>query len=152
MNMYWTPVFLLLFLYHTSSGQRARIINGDTVIIHKQDSVTTTLTSKHTGRVETFTYVEQMPEPQYDVKAYLAKNMVYPDDAKQEGVSGKVVVKFIVHASGTIDSVSIHRGVYPSINKEAIRLVTQMPRWKPGVQNGKPVDVNYMMLIIFKLE
>ncbi len=152
MNMHSTAVFLLLFLYHTSSGQTARIINGDTVIIHKQDSVTTTLTNKQTRRVETFTYVEQMPQAPYDVNEYLAKNMRYPEDAKQEGISGQAVVKFIVRASGSIDSVRIHRGIYPPIDKEALRLITTMPPWKPGVHNGKPVDVNYMLPVTFKLD
>lgn len=152
MNMYWTPVFLLLFLYHTSSGQTARIINGDTVIIHKQDAATTTFTNKQTGKVETFTYIEQMPEPSYDIKAYLANNMRYPEDAKQEGVSGKVIVKFIIRANGSIDSAYVARGIYPSVDKEALRLITGMPPWKPGILNGKPVDVHYIMPVIFKLE
>ncbi|HEY9177319.1 MAG TPA: energy transducer TonB, partial [Flavipsychrobacter sp.] len=95
---------------------------------------------------------EQMPQALYDVNVYLAKNMVYPEDATQERISGKVVVKFIVRASGSIDSVRIHRGIYPSMDKEAIRLVTAMPPWKPGIQNGKPVDVNYMLPVTFKLE
>lgn len=152
MNMQSTAVFLLLFLYHTSPGQTARIVNGDTVIIHKQDSVTTTLTNKQTGKVETFTYVEQMPQAPYDVNAYLAKNMIYPEDAKQEGVSGKVIVKFIIRANGNIDSVYLARGIYPSIDKEALRLITGMPPWKPGILNDKPVDVHYTMPVIFKLE
>lgn len=105
-----------------------------------------------TNKPEVFTYVEQMPQAPYDVNAYLAKNMIYPDDAKQEGISGRVVVKFIVRANGNIDSVRIQRGVYPSIDKEALRLVRAMPPWKPGIQNGEPVDVNYMMPVIFKLE
>ncbi|MBW7913846.1 MAG: energy transducer TonB [Taibaiella sp.] len=123
---------------------------GDLVIAQLAD--TPLQQHKDTGKTEVFSYVEQMPEAPYNVNTYLAKNMRYPEDAKQEGISGKVVVKFIVRASGSIDSVRIRRGIYPSLDKEAIRLVTAMPPWKPGIQNGQPVDVNYMMLVAFKLE
>lgn len=141
----------ILFAYNTHA-QTTRVIHGDTIIVNKTGGETTTLTNKQTGIVETFTYVEQMPQAPYDVNAYLAKNMVYPEDAKQEGISGKVIVKFIVRASGTIDSAYVARGIYPSIDKEALRLVRAMPPWDPGVQNGKPVDVNYMMPVMFKFE
>ena len=151
--MRYVLFFLVVILFaYNAHGQTTRVIHGDTIIVNKTGGETTTLTNKQTGIVETFTYVEQMPQAPYDVNAYLAKNMVYPEDAKQEGISGKVIVKFIVRASGTIDSAYIARGIYPSIDKEALRLVRAMPPWEPGIQNGKPVDVNYTMPIIFKLE
>lgn len=147
-------LFILLGipLAYSAHGQNIRVIHGDTVIISKTDAATTTVTNKQTGKVETFTYVEQMPQAPYDVNAYLAKNLVYPEDAKQQGVSGKVIVKFIIRANGTIDSAYVARGIYPSIDKEALRLITGMPPWKPGILNDKPVDVHYTMPVIFKLE
>lgn len=145
-------IFVAILSVHNADAQTTRVIHGDTVVVKRTDAATTTLTSKKTDKVETFTYIEQMPEPPYDVNAYLAKNMIYPEDAKQDRVSGKVIVKFIIRANGSIDSAYVARGIYPSIDKEALRLITGMPPWKPGILNDKPVDVHYTMPVIFKLE
>ncbi len=133
-------------------GECITFINeeGDRVIAQLADSPVRK--NDDTNKLEVFNYVEQMPQAPYHVNAYLAKNMRYPEDAKQKGISGRVVVKFIVRANGNIDSVRIQRSLYPSVDKEALRLVNSMPPWKPGIQNGQPVDVNYMILVAFKLE
>jgi len=145
-------VDLIQYGMEPGPGDCITIINeeGDLVIAQLADSPVRK--SDDTNKLEVFTYIEQMPEPPYDVNAYLAKNMIYPEDAKQDGVSGKVIVKFIIRANGSIDSAYVARGIYPSIDKEALRLITGMPPWKPGILNDKPVDVHYTMPVIFKLE
>jgi TonB family protein len=86
------------------------------------------------------------------MNAYLSKNIQYPKDAMKEGVEGRVVVKFVVTATGQISDVQVVRGIYPSIDAEAVRVVKGMPAWKPGKQNGVPVAVYYNLPISFRLE
>src|SRR5690606_25605351 len=103
------------------------------------------LIDPQTGKEEVYIYFEQMPEPGYNMNEYLARNLKYPGDAKEAGISGRVVVKFIVRASGTIDSAQGNKSIYPSLDKEALRLIKAMPSWKPAKQQGQPVDVIYML-------
>ena len=98
-----------------------------------------------------YQYVEEMPEFKGDINTYIAKNVVYPYDAIKEEVEGRVTVKFIVYTLGKVFDVSIVRSVYPSIDSEALRVVRNMPAWKPAKQNGKPVMVFYTLPILFKL-
>lgn len=118
--------------------------------IHKGD--TTIIKDKTTGQVQVFAYVEQMPEAPYDIRIYLSKNMVFPEDAKRDGVSGRLNVKFIVKADGNIDSAHVIKKLYPSCDKEALRLINLMPPWKPGKQNGRAVNVWFILPVIFNPE
>ena len=99
--------------------------------------------------------VEQMPEfpdgGQSGLMDYLKKNIQYPEAAKKAGVQGRVILQFVVDKDGSIDNVSVLRGVNPDLDKEAIRVVSNMPNWKPGMQKGKPVRVKYTVLIAFSL-
>ncbi len=82
---------------------------------------------------------------------WLASNMRYPEDAQEGNIQGKVIVKFIVRKDGTIDQPVIAKGVHPSLDKEAIRVVKKMPRWQPGRNNGVAVDSYYILPIVFRL-
>ena len=99
--------------------------------------------------------VEQMPEfpdgGQSGLMDYLKKNIQYPEAAKKAGVQGRVILQFVVDKDGSIDNVSVLRGVNPDLDKEAIRVVSNMPNWKPGMQKGKPVRVKYTVPIAFSL-
>lgn len=99
--------------------------------------------------------VEQMPEfpdgGQSGLMDYLKKNIQYPEAAKKAGVQGRVILQFVVAKDGSIENVSILRGVNPDLDKEAIRVVSNMPNWKPGMQKGKPVSVKYTVPIAFSL-
>lgn len=99
--------------------------------------------------------VEQMPEfpdgGQSGLMDYLKKNIQYPEAAKKAGVQGRVILQFVVDKDGSIDNVSVLRGVNPDLDKEAIRVVSNMPNWKPGMQKGKPVKVKYTVPIAFSL-
>lgn len=93
-------------------------------------------------------YVEQMPEPGYDVGKYISKHARFPKDALKAGVSGKVKVKFVVDEKGLIKDVSIAESLYPSIDSAAKKLIQGLPKWRsPGISNGKPVKVYYTLPI-----
>jgi protein TonB len=98
--------------------------------------------------------VEEMPEfPGGEIALikYIAKNIVYPRSAVEAGIEGKVYLKFAVTKTGNVDYVSVLRGVNPDLNKEAIRVIKSLPKWKPGRQGGKLVNVWYNVPIHFRL-
>lgn len=102
-----------------------------------------------------FTVVEQMPMfPGGDgaLMGYLRDNIHYPTVAAENGVQGRVVVGFVVERDGSITDVNILRGVDPSLDREAMRVVKSMPKWTPGKQNGSAVRVKYQVPVSFRLE
>ena len=102
-----------------------------------------------------FTVVEQMPSfPGGDaaLMSYLANNIHYPTVAAKNGVQGRVVVGFVVERDGSITDVSVLRGVDPSLDREAMRVLKSMPRWTPGKQNGSAVRVKYQVPVAFRLQ
>lgn len=106
------------------------------------------------SEAEVFRVVEEMPQFPGGEKAlykFLAKNINYPDEAKEKGLSGKVFVSFIVETNGEISNVNVERGASPCLNEEALRIVKMMPKWKPGIQKGKLVRVQYHLPINFSL-
>lgn len=104
---------------------------------------------------EPFVVVEEMPMfPGGDpaLLAYIAEHTQYPEVAKENNIQGRVIVRFCVTAKGTVDKVSVLKGVDPELDKEAIRVVESLPPFKPGKQGGKPVPVWYMVPITFTLK
>jgi protein TonB len=102
-----------------------------------------------------FNAVEQMPSfPGGDEERvkYLSKNMVYPPSASENGIQGTVYVSFVVDRNGHIADVKVLRSVDPELDKEAVRVVKNMPSWLPGKQNGAAVRVAYTMPIKFVLQ
>ena len=83
--------------------------------------------------------------------SYMAKNMHYPDGARQQKVTGKVYIRFVLSAAGRITDASVVRGPGSGLNEEALRLVWLMPPWQPGFQAGQPVRVVCTMPIEFQL-
>lgn len=102
-----------------------------------------------------WTAVEQMPSfPGGDAALYswLSSHLQYPQQAADEGVSGTVVVKFVVGRDGSVSQVSIARGKHPALDKEAMRVVKMLPKFIPGKQNGQTVNVWYNLPVKFKLQ
>lgn len=95
---------------------------------------------------------EVMPDFIGDIYAYLAKNVRYPRRAVESGIEGKVVVRFVVNENGDISDSKVLRGIGGGCNEEALRVVNEMPRWKPGKQNGIAVKVYFTLPIVFRLE
>ena len=99
--------------------------------------------------------VEQMPEypgGQAALLKYLAKNIKYPVVAEGNGIQGRVIVTFVVERDGSITDVKVVKSVDPSLDEEALRVVKAMPKWKPGMINGKPVRVKETVPVQFKLQ
>lgn len=102
-----------------------------------------------------FDVVEQMPSFPGGPSAlmeWLSDNVKYPVVAQENGVQGRVVVSFVVERDGSITDVKVVRGVDPSLDKEASRVVRAMPRWIPGKQNGSAVRVKYNVPVAFRLQ
>ena len=103
-----------------------------------------------------FEVVEQMPEypdgGMAGLMEYFKKNMRYPEAAKEAGMQGRVTVQFVVNKDGSISGAKVLRSVEPDFDAEAIRLVNAMPKWKPGMQDGKPVAVKYTVPVKFMLD
>ena len=101
-----------------------------------------------------FTIVEEQPEfPGGMAECYkwIGKNLNYPTISAENGVQGRVTVNFVVNADGSIVDVKVLRGVDPYLDKEAIRVVSKMPKWKPGKQRGKAVRCSFNLPVRFKL-
>jgi periplasmic protein TonB len=105
---------------------------------------------------EIFVIVEDMPGfgggDSNKFREFIQRNMKYPDIAAENGIQGRVFVAFVVEADGRVTNVRVVRGVDPSLDREAVRVVESSPRWKPGMQRGKPVRVSFTFPIIFVLQ
>ena len=102
---------------------------------------------------EIFEVVEEDPEfigGMAKLYEYLYKNVQYPEIARENGIQGKVFVKFLVWKDGTIRDVKVVKSVHKALDNEAIRLVKTMPKWAPGKQRGKPVKCYRTIPIKFK--
>ena len=101
-----------------------------------------------------FDVVEHMPEfpgGTAEMMKYLSMNIRYPEAARKAGTQGRVLVNFVVEADGTISNANVLRSVSEELDAEAIRVIQNMPKWKPGMQNGQAVRVKYTIPISFRL-
>jgi periplasmic protein TonB len=101
-----------------------------------------------------FTVVEKGPEFPGGVDGFLrfiAKNVRYPADAREINKQGKELIQFIVEKDGSVSNVKVLRPLLPSMDKEAIRVVSSSPKWKPGMQHGQVVRVAYVVPISFTI-
>ena len=102
-----------------------------------------------------FVLVEQKPTFQggdaNTFSRWISQNVVYPELARENGVQGRVTVEFKVMKDGSVGGVRILRGVDPSLDKEALRVVASSPRWEPGRQRDRAVNVTYQFPVIFTL-
>lgn len=102
-----------------------------------------------------FTVVEKQPEfpgGMAELMKFLAKSIKYPVIAQENGIQGRVVCSFVVNRDGSIVDIQVMRGVDPSLDKEAVRVIGTMPKWKPGEQRGKPVRVRFILPVQFRLQ
>lgn len=105
--------------------------------------------------VEPFSFVEMMPKfrsGDKELLEWLGKNINYPSQALERGVQGTVNLRFVVNPDGSVSNVQVLRPLDPSLDKEAIRVVSNMPKWTPGKQNGVAVPVWYNVPVQFKID
>jgi periplasmic protein TonB len=103
---------------------------------------------------ESFDVVEQeatYPGGDEAMHAFIRENVKYPEEAVKNKEQGKVYVRFVIEKDGSVSNVRIARGVSPSLDAEAVRVVQAMPNWYPGLQRGRAVRTNAVIPIIFKL-
>ena len=104
---------------------------------------------------EVFTVVEENPEFDGGMEGlykYLSSNIHYPEKAKEEKIQGRVFVTFVIEKDGSVSDAKVIRGIGGGCDEEALRVVNNMPKWKPGKQKGKPVRVQYNLPIYFQLK
>lgn len=128
-------------------------VNGATMPLVDHSSSPTTMPAS--GRAnEVFTVVESNPTFPRGMNAmtvFITKNLRYPARAKRANIQGKVLLNFLVGADGSISQIKIIKGIQFGCDDEAIRLVKEMPKWIPGIQNGQPVAVRYNLQVDFAL-
>ena len=108
-----------------------------------------------TNGKDTICIVEPMPEfsgGKSKMTDFLRENLIYPKKALKEKIEGVVVLSFLVDKTGEIKNIYVKKHVRDDLDKEAIRVVKKMPRWKAGEQNGKPIPVQFSIPITFKIE
>jgi protein TonB len=104
---------------------------------------------------QVFFIVENMPEfpgGELALRKFIAENVRYPEMAKENDIQGTVYVRFVVDTDGSVKNVEVIRGVDPLLDKEAIRVIQSLPKWKPGKQRGKAVKVSHSVPIKFALQ
>jgi protein TonB len=99
--------------------------------------------------------VEEMPEypggiP--ELMKYISENIVYPQDAIMNNIQGRVILRFVVNTDGSVDRIQILRGIDASLDNEAIRVVSSLPKFNPGKQQGVPVPVWFSLPVLFRLQ
>ncbi|MGZ2368791.1 energy transducer TonB [Ancylomarina sp. YFZ004] len=102
-----------------------------------------------------FVIVEEMPKfPGGDVELmkWISNSVKYPIIAQENGITGRVHMNFVINENGGIENIVVVRGVDPALDKEAIRVIKKMPKWKPGKQRGKAVKVSFSLPINFQLQ
>ena len=103
---------------------------------------------------EVFMVVEEQPQfpgGNSAMMKFLADNIRYPLEAQEKGIQGRVIVNFIVEKDGSLSNLVVERGVDPSLDAEAVRVIGDMPKWKPGKQRGQVVRVKYTLPTVFRL-
>jgi protein TonB len=96
--------------------------------------------------------VDKMPVLADNFQDYLGRNLRYPDDAREEGVQGRVLIKFVVNEDGSVSDCRVERSISASCDSEVLRVIRAMPKLTPGTLNGVPVKVYFRQPVSFKLE
>jgi protein TonB len=100
-------------------------------------------------------FLEEMPVfpgGQEALMRFIGEKINYPEEAAVNGIQGRVTVQFVVWKDGTVKMIEVLKGVDPLLDKEATRVITMMPKWKPGKQNGEPASVKFVVPVYFRLE
>ena len=138
-------VFILSVGLFISCGTDKSILKNDTSYVEAKDKIETD---------KVYQVVEKMPEfpgGKQRLLNWVMKNIQYPAEARKKGIQGRVVITFVINKNGKAVEPLIVQSVDPLLDKEAIRLVNSMPKWKAGEEKGEPVRVKFTMPINFRL-
>ena len=145
------PAFALLLAGNISCSSEA----SKTDDVKEKADVVEVPIDKSTTKDEAFAVVEQMPEfpgGMKELMTFLKDNIQYPKAAQDKKVQGRVIVQFVVEKDGTPTEFNVLRSIDPDLDKEALRVLGEMPKWKPGMQKGQAVRVKYTVPVNFKLQ
>jgi TonB family protein len=117
-------------------------------LIHAQDTQANTAVDSNT----IFTFTQQRPSFKGDMFKFISDSIKYPKEALDKNIKGIVYVTFVIERDGSLSGVNVKRGVCISLDAEALRIVSIMPKWIPAMQNGHPVRFQYMIPIRFELK
>ena len=148
------PVLALLLIVNARASAQQMKKTDETVYEFSTKDITD-IKIKIVDNDSIYQIVEVMPEfPGGTEKfmEYLSGNIKYPEEAKEKGISGRVFIQFVVEKDGSVSNVKVAKGIGKECDDEAVRVVKAMPKWKPGLMKGKPVRVNYMLPVNFKLD
>ena len=125
--------------------------------VHGKDiaDIKEVITSKPTEEAKVFSYVEQMPTfpgGESALMKYIVDHLKYPSAAQDQGIQGLVMLRFVVTGTGDVGEVQILKSLDPSCDREAVRVVKSLPKFVPGRQQGKPVNVWFQLPVRFQLE
>ena len=147
------PLFALLLFANCKSNGNDK--SAEKKAVEATETVETqSVETVATDNSEVYGAVEVMPEYPGGTTAmyeFIQKNLKYPESAKDKGLEGKVFISFVVEKDGSLSSFQVLRGVCDEIDAEAVRVLKIMPKWKPGMNNGEPVRVQYTMPFKFQL-
>ena len=156
------PVAALLLLFSNCANKKADKVQSDT---EKADTIELTAEPEKTAEPQVdititetkgdsiFSVVETMPDfpgGQKELLSFLSRNIKYPTKAIENKIQGRVIVQFVVNKDGSIFGAKVVRSVDPDLDKEALRVINSMPKWKPGMQKGEPVSVKFTVPIVFR--
>ena len=151
------------FFHVTSQGTYIQSVNPEewnlsrekTIVMDGEPTPMFREEDRNSPDEDVFEVVENMPEfpdgGMPGLMKYLSANIRYPEAAHKAGTQGRVTVQFVVGKDGSIGDVKVIRGVDPTLDAEAIRVISSMPKWKPGTQKGEPVNVRYTVPVMFRL-
>lgn len=140
--LYIAGAFLANATVFDASAQTCRVASGV-----KADGTRTYI------EVYEFDYVEEKPEfpgGRPSMMGYINENRRYPAEAYARGVEGRVTCSFVVNTDGSVSNVMVLRGVEPTLNREAVRLLSKMPTWTPGKMSGQSVPVRVICAVPFR--
>jgi TonB family protein len=138
-------LFILAIGQFISCGTNKSTQRNDTSYVEAKDKI---------ENDEVYQVVEKMPEfpgGKQRLLNWMKENIQYPVEAQKEGIQGRVIITFVINKSGKAVEPLIIQSVDPLLDKEAIRLINSMPKWKPGEEKGEPVRVKFTMPINFRL-
>ena len=152
--MFVPVIAMLCMIVNCTNVQDEKAVETEKATVSATDEMQTESAAK-TNSDEVFDSVEQMPEFPGGMQAlmsYLKDTIKYPEQAKKDGIQGRVIVQFIVEKSGKVTDIHVVRGIDPILDEEAARVVAAMPDWKPGMNHGEAVNVKYTIPVNFKLD
>ncbi|MCC8145276.1 MAG: energy transducer TonB [Bacteroidales bacterium] len=145
--MYKLNLILLLFLLIFITGCSNKRYVGNTLSDKDQKEIF----KKDSTSLEELDKMPQFGNGDLDLMLWITKNIKYPTKALKEGIEGTVVTRFCIDAKGNVKDVEVIQSVHPVLDKETVKTLKKMPKWKPGMQDGEAVPVYYSVPVRYRL-